>query len=113
MISKSEMSMIELTNVTKVYSHRKEKQTSIYDKLFRSKNLAKNFVALDNITFSVKIGEMVGIIGHNGSAKTTLLRIISGITEPTSGKIQIHEQVNLFFKDIEANNLYKDLIQFK
>jgi ABC-type polysaccharide/polyol phosphate transport system ATPase subunit len=48
-----------------------------------------SFVALDNISFSVKEGEIVGIIGRNGSGKSTLLKIISGITKPTMGKVYL------------------------
>jgi lipopolysaccharide transport system ATP-binding protein len=53
------------------------------------RNNSKNeeFWALRNVTFTVEEGERVGIIGKNGSGKTTLLKLLSRITEPTSGKI--------------------------
>lgn len=50
---------------------------------------AKNqkFLALDDISFSVKKGERVGIIGHNGAGKSTLLKLLSRVTAPTKGTI--------------------------
>lgn len=53
-------------------------------------NEQKRLIALQNISFSVKKGEMVGIIGLNGSGKTTLLRTIAGIYTPDKGKITTH-----------------------
>jgi lipopolysaccharide transport system ATP-binding protein len=51
------------------------------------------FVALDNLSFTVKSGEVVGIIGKNGAGKSTLLKILSKITAPSSGSIKIKGRV--------------------
>jgi ABC-type polysaccharide/polyol phosphate transport system ATPase subunit len=45
--------------------------------------------ALRNLSFQVKEGEALGIVGHNGAGKTTILRILAGITAPTAGEITI------------------------
>ena len=52
-----------------------------------------DFLALDGLNFSVSQGEVIGIIGANGSGKSTLLKILSRITEPSSGKAHIRGKV--------------------
>ncbi|MEO0369353.1 MAG: ABC transporter ATP-binding protein, partial [Pseudomonadota bacterium] len=49
--------------------------------------------ALNDVTFSVKQGEVLGILGANGAGKSTLLKILSRITPPTSGRVEIHGQI--------------------
>jgi len=53
----------------------------------------EEFWALNNINFEIKQGDRVGVIGRNGAGKSTLLKILSRITEPTSGKITIRGRV--------------------
>lgn len=53
----------------------------------------KDFWALKNISFSVKQGELLGVIGSNGAGKSTLLKILSRITSPTSGRVIVRGRV--------------------
>ncbi|MGH2553477.1 MAG: ABC transporter ATP-binding protein, partial [Chitinophagaceae bacterium] len=61
--------------------------------IFRKKNTDKEFWALQNIDLDIKAGERVGIVGKNGAGKSTLLKILSKITPPTSGQINMHGRV--------------------
>src|SRR5438045_485928 len=50
--------------------------------------------ALSDITFSLRSGERLGLIGSNGAGKTTLLRVLAGIYEPVTGRIRINGTLN-------------------
>lgn len=65
--------------------HKEDPNTKIGD----TSGLAKGdrFMALDGVSFEVKKGEALGIIGHNGAGKSTLLKLLCRVTAPTSGKI--------------------------
>lgn len=57
--------------------------------LVQGKIKYEEFWALKNVSFEVKRGEVVGIIGHNGAGKSTLLKVISGILKPTGGELEV------------------------
>lgn len=56
-------------------------------------NIGEKFLALNGVSFEIKKGEAVGIIGHNGAGKSTLLKLITRVTAPTSGYIGLNGRV--------------------
>ena len=87
--------MIKVDNVTMKFNLGIEKDFSfkmLFISLFDKKRRAKksDFLALKDVTFDVKPGEVVGIIGSNGAGKSTLLKIISGVMKPTKGKVIVN-----------------------
>ncbi|MCR4661105.1 MAG: ATP-binding cassette domain-containing protein [Clostridia bacterium] len=108
---KTDEIMLKVENVSKVYKLGEIGGTTLRDELQRLKakilkkedptkkigaknyNKGEKFKALDNISFEVKKGERIGIIGHNGAGKSTLLKLISRVTGPTEGKIYLNGRV--------------------
>ena len=58
------------------------------------KKLYTEHYALDDVNFEVKIGETVGIIGTNGSGKSTILKIITGVLNPTGGNVSVNGRIS-------------------
>lgn len=103
--------MLKVENVSKIYKLGEIGGTTLRDELQRlgakirkkedptkkigakNYNKGEKFKALDNISFEVKKGERVGIIGHNGAGKSTLLKLISRVTGPTEGNIYLNGRV--------------------
>ena len=103
--------MIKIDNVSKEYKLGQINGTTLRDEIQR--HVAKmrgkedptskigdvtnmngeTFMALDGVSFEVKKGERVGLIGHNGAGKSTLLKLISRITAPTNGFIGLNGRV--------------------
>jgi len=85
---------IKINNVSKKYHIYDAPIDRIKQKIFsRGKKYYKEFKALDDISFEVKKGETVGIIGRNGAGKSTLLQMICGTLMPTQGDIEIAGRV--------------------
>ncbi len=102
--------MLEVKNVTKKFVKKNKN------------NQLEEFLADNDISFTAKEGEVVGIIGPNGAGKTTLLRMIAGIMEPTSGEVLIdsktHQEDMIGIKKKIAflsgnTKLYKDISPYE
>ncbi|WP_198524658.1 ABC transporter ATP-binding protein [Paenibacillus phocaensis] len=79
---------IEVNHVSMKYRLTTEKIDSLkhfFIKKIKREIQYEDFFALNNVSFSVKKGEVLGIIGNNGAGKSTLLKIISGVLKPTEG----------------------------
>ena len=103
--------MIKIDNVSKQYKLGQIGGTTLRDELQRLNaklhhkedptkkvgakdyNKGETFMALNGVSFEVKKGERVGIIGHNGAGKSTLLKLLSRVTAPTSGEIGLNGRV--------------------
>ncbi|HEY0668927.1 MAG TPA: ABC transporter ATP-binding protein [Sphingobacteriaceae bacterium] len=91
------------------------------DKAISVKNLTKrfgDFTAVDNISFEVEKGEIFGFLGANGAGKTTAMRVLCGLSFPTSGEatvggFDVYKQTELIKKNIgymsQKFSLYEDL----
>jgi lipopolysaccharide transport system ATP-binding protein len=92
---------IEVKNISKTFKIYHEKHDSVFEAFtapLRKKRSFEQIKVLDNVSFSVKKGEMLGIIGLNGSGKTTLLRLISKIYQPDSGQIIVNGKIIPFLE---------------
>ena len=84
--------VIEVSHVVMDFKREKDEATSIKEHVIRTlkrQHSYEMFRALDDISFRIKAGEVVGIIGTNGSGKSTILKIISGVLAPTHGHVKV------------------------
>lgn len=92
-IMKNSENVIEVENVSMDFFKRDEKVDNLKEffvRLLKGKLERKKERILENISFELKKGESIGLIGHNGAGKSTLLKIISDIIEPTEGEVRTH-----------------------
>lgn len=89
--------VIEVKNVTMRFNMSKERVDSLKEyliKLVKHQLKFEEFIALNNVSLSIKKGEVVGIVGLNGSGKSTLLKVISGILSPSNGSAAISGSIS-------------------
>tara|TARA_R110000737_G_scaffold326830_1_gene340747 strand:- start:70 stop:1206 length:1137 start_codon:yes stop_codon:yes gene_type:complete len=87
---------IKVENLSKKYRIGNNAHSTLRDTLSNliSKKKSEEFWALKDLNFEIKKGEAIGIIGRNGAGKSTLLKILSKITRPTTGRIEINGRVS-------------------
>ena len=91
---------IELTNVSKVYRRYGGRQFStlksalLQRSILRDLHPSETFPALTDVSFSVPKGATYGVMGRNGSGKSTALKLVAGITKPTSGTVHVEGRIS-------------------
>ena len=84
---------IEFKNVTKVYKlYKNDKQR--FRAIFSKRVKPKIKRAIDDVSFAIEQGESVALFGRNGAGKSTILKMITGVTYPTKGDIQVDGRVS-------------------
>ena len=91
---------IELANVSKVYRRYSGKQFAtlksalLQPSLVRDLRPSETFTALSDVSFTVPKGSTFAVIGRNGSGKSTALKLVAGITKPTSGSVRVDGRIS-------------------
>ncbi len=86
---------IDVSHVSKIYRLYDKPSDRLKEALgFSGKKRSREHRALNDLSFSVKKGETVGIIGTNGSGKSTILKIITGVLSPTEGNVKINGRIS-------------------
>jgi ABC-type polysaccharide/polyol phosphate transport system ATPase subunit len=91
---------IELTNVTKIYRRYTGRQFATLKSALLQRSILRElrpseiFPALTDVSFTVAKGSTYGVIGRNGSGKSTALKLVAGITKPTSGTVRVEGRIS-------------------
>src|SRR5215213_8105008 len=95
------MNSIEVSNASKVYRrYSRRRQFSTLKSALLSRSLIRNlrpdetFAAIRDLTFTVPKGRTLGVIGRNGSGKSTALKLVAGITRPTTGTVKVEGRIS-------------------
>src|SRR6516225_12388464 len=96
------MARIELNGVSLTYRVRQQKVLTLKEflvgQMFRqSRNPVREVHALRDVTLSIGKGERLGVIGHNGAGKSTMLRLLAGIYPPTAGRLTVEGKISSLF----------------
>lgn len=104
------ISHLQSTTTTVAVALKLENVKKVFES--RSASAKKMVVALDGVSFEVKRGEFVSIVGPSGSGKSTLLNVIGALDRPTSGKVFINGQDIFMFDDARLSDVRSRLIGF-
>ena len=91
-----EDAIIKVDHVSMRFNLAREKVDSLKEyiiKAFKGKLQYDEFWALKDVSFEVKRGDAVGLIGLNGSGKSTMLKVIARVLKPTKGKVEVNGTV--------------------
>jgi ABC-2 type transport system ATP-binding protein/lipopolysaccharide transport system ATP-binding protein len=87
---------IRLENVTVRYRVPRERIDKFKEYIIRwvqRKIAHESFLALNDVSFSIRKGEVLGLVGHNGAGKSTLLKLVARVLKPTSGRVWVRGRV--------------------
>lgn len=87
---------IELDDVVQRFRRIKERPDTLREVFARIRGVRdryEDFEAVKNVSFRVKHGEMVALVGRNGSGKSTVLKLVAGVYSPTSGSVRVHGSI--------------------
>src|SRR5262247_460179 len=94
------MNAIELSGVTKIYRRYSGRQCATLKSALLQRSILRDlspnetFPALSDVSFVVPRGSTYGVIGRNGSGKSTALKLVAGITKPTSGSVRVDGRIS-------------------
>ena len=88
------MNAIEVRDVTKIYRLYNKPSDRLLETLCPKKSRHRDFYALNGVSFNVEKGTTVGVIGTNGSGKSTILKIITGVLTPSAGEVKVNGTVS-------------------
>ena len=87
---------VEVDDVTMIFNMASESLTNLKEyfiKLAKHELFFEEFRALKHISFDIHRGEVVGLVGTNGSGKSTMRKIIAGVLEPSEGSVKVHGNI--------------------
>ena len=95
------MNAIEVEHATKIYrrfGHKRQfatlKSALLRGSLIRDLKPDETFTAVRDVSFTVQPGSTLGVIGRNGSGKSTMLKLVAGITKPTTGAVRVNGRIS-------------------
>ena len=101
---------IEVNNLSKVYKLYDKPSDRFREALRLTRKQYREHYALRDVNMTIRQGETVGIIGTNGSGKSTILKIITGVLNPTAGQVQVNGRISALLElgagfDMEYNGI--------
>lgn len=84
---------IQATNVTKSFAVHTERATSFKERIIKRRTASRRFDAVHDLSLDIQTGTTVGLIGANGSGKSTTLKVLAGILRPSSGKVVTYGRI--------------------